>query len=116
MAVDLVPFSAPRLSACARTSTDPLGWLYCARGLYRGAEYDLVVQAVAFCLRHEETIREAQHLLAFSLLHLGQTRTAVAAFHKSVRIGNDTDWQPLVELCLDDPESAAQFKTVGGGR
>ena len=49
-------------------------------------------------------MKEAQHLLAFSLFHLKQSQAAAPAFFKSVKLGNDTDWQPLVELCIDHPD------------
>jgi hypothetical protein len=34
----------------------------------------MVVEGLAHCLRHEKTAKEAQHLLAFSLLHMQQTK------------------------------------------
>jgi hypothetical protein len=80
---------------------DPIGWLYAARGLFRLREYHYVIEAVSHCLRNDKTVREAQHFLAFSLMHTGQPEAAAAAFHRSVALGNDTDWQPLVELCID---------------
>lgn len=43
------------------------------------------------------------HMKAFSLLHTGNTAAAASAFLKSVRIGNETDWQSLIELTLDHP-------------
>lgn len=42
---------------------DPVSWLYAARGLYKAKEYPLVIDAVSHCLRNEETLLEAQHLL-----------------------------------------------------
>lgn len=69
-----------------------------------------MTQAVTNCLRDQRTIREAQHLLAFSLLALGQFDVAAAALHKSVRLGNGSDWQPLVELALDHPDEVAKFR------
>ena len=82
---------------------DAVGWLYAARGFYKMKDYNLVIQAVSHCLRSRKTLKEAQHLLGFSLMHTGQTSAAVAAFLKSVKLGNDTDWQPLIELCVDNP-------------
>jgi len=43
-------------------------------------------------------------LLAFSFLHTGQTDAAAGAFFKSINLGNDTDWQPFVELLIDNPK------------
>ena len=43
--------------------TDPVGWLYAARGLYRAKEFHLVIDAVSHCLRFEQTLQEGQHLL-----------------------------------------------------
>ena len=83
--------------------SDAVGWLYAARGLYKVKDYHLCVEAVSHCLRHEKTLKEAQHLLGFSLLHTGQTSASAAAFLKSVKMGNETDWQPLVELIADHP-------------
>jgi hypothetical protein len=54
---------------------DAFGWLYACRGLYQLQEYALVVEGLA-----------------------------AAAFSKSIRLGNDTDWQPLVELLLEQPK------------
>ena len=67
------------------TPSDAVGWLYAARGLYKVKDYHLCIEAVSHCLRHEKTLKEAQHLLGFSLLHTGQTSAAAAAFLKSVR-------------------------------
>ena len=81
---------------------DAVGWLYVARGMYKLKEYHFVIEAVTHCLRNEKTLKEAQHLLAFSLIHTGQTTAAAAALMKSIKMGNDTDWQSLVEICIDD--------------
>eukprot|EP00741_Cyanophora_paradoxa_P023153 tig00021571_g22363.t1 len=89
---------------------DPVGWLYVARGLYKLREYNQVIEAASYCLRNEKTQREAQHLLAFSLLNSGQSEAAANAFLKSVSMGNESDWQPLVELALDNPRMV--FKKV----
>ena len=84
--------------------TDPAGWLFVARGMFNSKppRHRLVVEAAAHCLKAPETIVQGQQLLAFSLLELGETDSALAAFTKSVRLGNETDWQMLVELGLDD--------------
>lgn len=87
---------------------DAYGWLYACRGLYQLKEYALVIDGLSNCLRNEKTMKEAQHLLAFSLLHTRQNKPAAAAFLKSIKLGNDTDWQPLVELCIEQP--TLQFK------
>ena len=58
---------------------DAVGWLYAARGFYKMKDYNLVIQAVSHCLRSRKTLKEAQHLLGFSLMHTGQTSAAVAA-------------------------------------
>jgi cytochrome c-type biogenesis protein CcmH/NrfG len=72
--------------------------------LYQLQEYTLVIEGLAHCLRHEKTAKESQHLLAFSLLHTRQNKLAAAAFCKSIRLGNDTDWQPLIELLIEQPK------------
>jgi cytochrome c-type biogenesis protein CcmH/NrfG len=98
--------------------------LYACRGLYQLQEYALVVEGLSHCLRHEKTMKEAQHLLAFSLLHTKQNKLAAAAFFKSIKLGNETDWQPLVELCIEQPKlklsvaggnAAAAIITATGG-
>ncbi|KAI8920940.1 hypothetical protein DFJ77DRAFT_447997 [Powellomyces hirtus] len=81
---------------------DALGWLYAARGYYKTHDYHSVIECVAPALRNDRTKREAQHLLAFSFLHTGQMEAAAGAFFKSINNGNDTDWQPLVELLMDN--------------
>lgn len=83
---------------------DAFGWLYACRGLYQLQEYSLVIEGLSHCLRHEKTAKESQHLLAFSLLHTKQNKLAAAAFFKSIKLGNETDWQPLVELCIEQPK------------
>jgi tetratricopeptide (TPR) repeat protein len=82
---------------------DPLGWLYCARGFYKLKQYHQAIECLTPALRNDRTKREAQHLLAFSFMHTGQNEAALGAFYKSVIIGNDTDWQCLVEILLDNP-------------
>ena len=81
---------------------DAIGWLYAARGYYKLKEYNSVIESVQHCLRDEQTVREGQHLLAFSLLHTGQLELAALEFRKSILLGNETDWQVLVEICLSD--------------
>jgi hypothetical protein len=36
-------------------------------------------------------------------MHTGQKAAAAAAFLKSVKMANETDWQPLIELHIDNP-------------
>ncbi|KAG5459699.1 MAG: hypothetical protein BJ554DRAFT_8349 [Olpidium bornovanus] len=83
---------------------DAVGWLYAARGYYKIKDYHSVIECVTPSLRNERTKKEAQHLLAFSLLHTGQTEASAGAFFKSINLGNETDWQPLTELFLDNPQ------------
>lgn len=78
---------------------DAVGWLYVARGYYKLKEYHYVIEAVNHCLRNEKTLKEAQHLLAFSLMYTHQLDAAAAAFRKSIKMGNETDWQLMVEIC-----------------
>ncbi len=73
---------------------DPVAWLYAARGFYRLGQYHNAVEALASCLRHEPTRKEAQHLLSFCLMHLGQMDSAAHGFVKSVECGNESDWYP----------------------
>jgi hypothetical protein len=102
----MTPYAMPSLfcSIYFILVSDAFGWLYACRGLYQLQEYGLVVEGLSHCLRHEKTAKESQHLLAFSLLHTRQNKLAAAAFCKSIRLGNDTDWQPLVELLLEQPK------------
>ncbi|TPX62366.1 hypothetical protein PhCBS80983_g00567 [Powellomyces hirtus] len=51
-----------------------LGWLYAARGYYKTHDYHSVIECVAPALRNDRTNNN----------------------------GNDTDWQPLVELLMDN--------------
>jgi hypothetical protein len=81
-----------------------VGWLYAARGFYKLKQYHQVIECVAPALRNEKTRREAQHLMAFSLLNTGQIDASAGAYFKSISLGNDTDWQPLVELLIDNPK------------
>lgn len=90
-------------------NVDAYGWLYACRGLYQLKEYSLVVEGLSNCLRHEGTQKEALHLLAFSLLYTKQHKAAASAFYKSILAGNETDWQPLVELCIEIPSLQLQL-------
>lgn len=83
--------------------TNPVAWMYAARGLYKLGDYHLCIEALSHCLRNPKTLKEAQHLLGFSLMHTKQYEAAAAAFNKSVKMGNETDWQPLIELYLEHP-------------
>jgi len=67
-------------------------------------DFHAVIEAITPALRNERTKREAQHLLAFSFMHTGQHEAAIGAFFKSIGYGNESDWQPLVELLLDHPD------------
>lgn len=82
---------------------DAYSWLYACRGLYQQKEYQHVVEGLGHCLRNDGTKKQAAHLLAFSLLHTEQHEAAAHAFAKSIELGNETDWQPLIELCIDNP-------------
>jgi hypothetical protein len=104
------------LSWCVyRLPSDAFGWLYACRGLYQLQEYSLVVEGLSHCLRHEKTAKESQHLLAFSLLHTKQNKLAAAAFFKSIKLGNETDWQPLVEVRHEEEtDTHGQIRGVCG--
>eukprot|EP00297_Palpitomonas_bilix_P014835 CAMPEP_0113882072 /NCGR_PEP_ID=MMETSP0780_2-20120614/8736_1 /TAXON_ID=652834 /ORGANISM="Palpitomonas bilix" /LENGTH=126 /DNA_ID=CAMNT_0000869015 /DNA_START=40 /DNA_END=421 /DNA_ORIENTATION=+ /assembly_acc=CAM_ASM_000599 len=92
------------LDAIGFLPKDAFAWLYAARGFYRLGDYRKVVECTGHCLRNPKTAREAQHLLAFSLQQTGQAEAAALAFSKSIEMGNETDWQSLVELCYDNPD------------
>jgi hypothetical protein len=85
--------------------TDPLGWLYVARGFFSGGEYTYTIEAAQHCFKSPETIAQAQQLLAFALLELEETESSHVAFIKSARLGNETDWQMIVELGIDMNDS-----------
>ncbi|ORX36557.1 hypothetical protein BCR36DRAFT_588472, partial [Piromyces finnis] len=53
-----------------------IGWLYAARGFYKLEDYHSVIECITPALRNERTKRER----------------------------NDTDWQPFVELLIDNPK------------
>ena len=80
--------------------SDPSGWLFVARGMFNSKppQHQFVVEAAAHCLKSPETIVQGTQLQAFSLLALGDEKSALSAFSKSVRMGNETDWQMVVEL------------------
>ncbi len=60
-----------------------------------------MIECIPQTLRNEKTKKEGQHLLSFALLQTAQIDAAAASFMKSIHLGNDADWQPLVELLLD---------------
>jgi hypothetical protein len=80
--------------------SDPSGWLFVARGMFNSTppHHQFVVEAAAHCLKSPETIVQGVQLQAFSLLALEDTESALSSFTKSVRMGNETDWQMVVEL------------------
>ncbi len=77
-----------------------LAWLYCCRGFYQVGDFSLCLEGLQNCLRAENCAAESQHLMAFCFLHLNQHQAAFQAFQKSVELGNETDWQALVELAI----------------
>ena len=89
-----------------RSPGDAIGWLYVARGCYKIKRYDWAFSALC---RPEGPLnddnpavrKEAQHLMAFSLLRQNQVGEAHKQFCRSVGDGNDTDWQMIVELGVD---------------
>ncbi len=83
---------------------DSISWLYVARGFYKTKNYPYAIEAVQHCLRTEATQKEAQHILSYSYYHSGQSTLAARAFFKSVHLGNDSDWQSIVELAIDHPD------------
>lgn len=86
---------------CLLLDVEAVGWLYAARGFYKTQDFHSVIECITPALRNERTKKESQHLLAFSLMHTGQLEASASAFYKSISMGNETDWQPLVELLLD---------------
>ena len=81
--------------------TDPIGWLYVARGCFNSKQYQYTIEATQYCLKNQETIVQGQQLLSFALLELGEKKQAQLAFIKSVRLGNESDWQMIVEMGID---------------
>jgi len=88
----------------------PVAWLFAARGLYKLEEWHLCVEALTNCLRSQKTLKEAQHLLGFCLMYTGQKSAAASAFLKSVKMGNETDMQPLIELHLVSSTTCRDFQ------
>ncbi len=78
----------------------PIAWLYVARGMFNSKppRYRHAIEACQYCLRHQDTIRESQHIMAWCLHELGEGKAALEAFHRSCKLGNETDWQMIVEL------------------
>ena len=82
---------------------DAIGWLYVARGCYKIKRCDWCFSALCQPLGplnddNEAVRREAQHLMAFSLYKQKQIGESLNQFCKSVRYGNDHDWQMIVEI------------------
>ena len=90
-----------------RSPGDAIGWLYVARGCYKIKRYDWAFSALCQPegpLNDENPAvrKEAQHLMAFSLLRQNQTEEAHKQFCRSIKDGNETDWQMIVELGIDE--------------
>ena len=78
--------------------SDAIGWLYVARGCYKIKRYDWCFSALCQPLGplnddNDVVRREAQHLMAFSLYKQKQIGEALNQFCKSVKLGNEHDWQ-----------------------
>ena len=84
--------------------SEPSGWLFVARGMANSKppQHQFVVEAASHCLKSPDTIVQGIQLQAFSLLALGDKAAALSAFKKSVRMGNETDWQMVVEIGLEE--------------
>lgn len=110
---ELAPMASPSslndylLRTTGMVPSDPSGWLFVARGMFNSKppQYKYVIEATSHCLKSPETIVQGQQLQAFSLLALDDNVAALSAFTKSVRMGNETDWQMVVELGLDQQDS-----------
>jgi hypothetical protein len=81
--------------------TDPLGWLFVARGCFNTNQFHHTIEALQSCLKHQETIVQGQQLLGFALFECNEIEKAQLAFIKSVRLGNESDWQMIVEIGID---------------
>ena len=92
------------LQTTGMVPSDPSGWLFVARGMANSKppRHEFVVEAASHCLKSPETIVAGYQLQAFSLLALGDKTAALSSFTKSVRMGNETDWQMVVEIGLDE--------------
>jgi hypothetical protein len=91
------------LSTVGSLPADSYSWLYSCRGLYELAHYDLCIEGLSlYCMRssNSQILAQAQHLLAHALYQQKQYSAALKAFKQSVEIGNDTDWQMIVEIIL----------------
>lgn len=84
--ISMADIRAALIQRVGFTPRDAMGWLYACRGLYQLKEYHLVIEGLSHCIRNETTMKEAQHLLAFSLLHSDQPKPAAAAFYKSIKV------------------------------
>jgi|EP00505_MAST-04D_sp_SCG-Rhode-Island_P001914 hypothetical protein len=89
-----------------RAPVDSIGWLYVARGCYKKKRYDWAFSALCQPegpLNDENAAvrKEAQHLMAFSLYRQNQFDQAKKQFAQSVKEGNETDWQMVVEIGID---------------
>ena len=93
-------------SAVGMVPTDALGWLFVARGMFNSQppRYEWAIAAASHTLRHPQTMQEGQHILAFSLHELGQLDAAKPAFERSIHLGNESDWQMVVEIGIDQFE------------
>ena len=81
--------------------SSPLGWLYVARGCFNSKQFRFTIEAAQHCLKNQDTIVQGQQLLSFALYEIGEKDSSQLAFIKSVRLGNESDWQMIVELGLD---------------
>eukprot|EP01086_Lenisia_limosa_P015814 TRINITY_DN5308_c0_g1_i2.p1 TRINITY_DN5308_c0_g1~~TRINITY_DN5308_c0_g1_i2.p1 ORF type:complete len:187 (+),score=34.86 TRINITY_DN5308_c0_g1_i2:75-635(+) len=84
--------------------TDPVAYLYAARAYYKMKWWHFAIECLQKCLNAPQTKQEAYHLLGFSLMKSEQYGPAITAFLKSIRLGNEIDFQPYIELILEFPD------------
>ncbi|GKT27530.1 hypothetical protein ADUPG1_000072 [Aduncisulcus paluster] len=86
------------------TPSDAKGWLYAARGFYRIGQFQKAAEAVMYCISNPHTSREAYRILSHSYRQMGNVEGMMKALYKSVRLGNEEDWQCLIEGAIDHPD------------
>jgi hypothetical protein len=86
---------------------DPYSWMYACRGLYQAQEYEYCLEGLSHCSNHPPTRQESAHIRSFCLIHLGRDNEALMSLRDSVRLGNEEDWHPLVELLMENVQSSS---------
>jgi hypothetical protein len=75
-----------------------------AKDFFQLGAYSRAYTCLGQYMKTPGALSEGRHLLAYSLLYLGEKRKALGEFKRCVREGMNEDWQLVVELTMEVDE------------